>query len=100
MLLACQALREEGEHVVLQVSGPFTILNVLIDAKYVFKAMRKKPELMKEVFWKLGGEILRFMEEAKKYGVDMISYADSSGGLNILGPKMAEQVWKILLMNF
>lgn len=32
------------------------------------------------------------MEEAKKYGVDMISYADSSGGLNILGPKMAEQV--------
>lgn len=92
VLLACQALREEGEHVVLQASGPFTILNVLIDAKYVFKAMRKKPELMKEVFWKLGGEILRFMEEAKKYGVDMISYADSSGGLNILGPKMAEQV--------
>ena len=92
VLLACRALKEEGEHVVLQVSGPFTILNVLIDAKYVFKAMRKKPELMKEVFEKLGGEILRFMEEAKKYGADLISYADSSGGLNILGPKMAEQV--------
>lgn len=53
---ARQALREEGEHVgKLQVSGPFTIPNVLIDAKYVFKAMRKKPELMKEVFWKPGG---------------------------------------------
>ncbi len=60
-MLACKALREAGEHVVLQVSGPLTILNVLIDAKYVFKAMRKKPELMKEVFWKLGAEILRFM---------------------------------------
>ncbi len=92
VLLACKELREEGEHVVLQVSGPFTILNVLIDAKYVFKAMRKKPELMKEVFWKLGNEILKFMEEAKRYGVELISYADSSGGLNILGPKMAEQV--------
>ena len=92
VLLACQALRREGEHVVLQVSGPFTILNVLIDAKYVFKAMRKKPDLMKDVFWKFGEEILRFMEEARKYGVDMISYADSSGGLSILGPKMAEQV--------
>ncbi len=92
VLLACKALREEGEHVVMQVSGPFTILNVLIDAKHVFKAMRKKPELMKEVFWKLGNEILRFMEEAKKYGADLLSYADSSGGLNILGPKMAEQV--------
>lgn len=92
VLLACKKLREEGEHVVLQVSGPFTILNVLIDAKYVFKAMRKKPELMKEVFWKLGNEILKFMEEAKRCGVDLISYADSSGGLNILGPKMAKQV--------
>ena len=92
VLLACKALREQGEQVVLQVSGPFTILNVLIDAKYVFKGMRKNPEVMKKVFWKLGGEILRFIEEAKKYNVSLISYADSSGGVNILGPKMAQQV--------
>lgn len=92
MLLACRKLREEGEQVVLQVSGPFTVLNVLIDARYVFRAMRKNPELMKEVFWKLGNEAYRFMEEAKKYGVQLLSYADSSGGVNILGPGMAEQV--------
>ncbi len=92
VLLACKTLREQGEHVVLQVSGPFTILNVLIDARYVFQGMRKKPELMKEVFWKLGNEILKFMKEAQNYGVDMISYADSSGGLPILGPKRAEQM--------
>ena len=41
-LLACKKLREEGEHVVFEVAGPFTILNVLIDARYVFKGMRKK----------------------------------------------------------
>lgn len=92
VLLACRELRDQGEQVVLQVSGPFTILNVLIDVKYVFKAMRKKPELMKKVFWKLGREILMFMKEAKKYGVELISYADSSGGVNILGPKMAAWV--------
>ena len=92
VLLACKELRDQGEHVVLQVSGPFTILNVLIDARYVFKGMRKQPEVMKKVFWKLGDEILKFMEEAKKYDVDLISYADSSGGVNILGPRMAEQV--------
>lgn len=92
VLLACKELREKGEHVVLEVSGPFTILNVLIDARYVFKGMRKKPEVMKQVFWKLGNEVLKLMEEAKKYGVELISYADSSGGVNILGPKMAEQV--------
>lgn len=53
-LLACKKLREEGEHVVFEVAGPFTILNVLIDARYVFKGMRKKPEVMEKVFWKLG----------------------------------------------
>ena len=71
VLLACKELREMGEHVVLEVSGPFTILNVLIDARYVFKGMRKKPEVMKQVFWKLGNEVLKFMEEAKKYGVEV-----------------------------
>lgn len=92
VLQACKLLSEKGERVVLEVSGPFTILNVLIDPKYVFKCMRKKPELAAEVFWKLGNEVLRFIEEAKKYGVEFISYADSSGGVNILGPKMSEQV--------
>lgn len=92
VLLACKELRSQGEQVVLLVSGPFTIMNVLIDARYVFKAMRKKPDVMKEVFWKLGKQILKYIEEAKKYGVELISYADSSGGVNILGPKMTEQV--------
>ena len=100
VLLACKALREQGEQVVLNISGPFTILNVLIDAKYVFKAMRKKPELMKKVFWKLGEQLLRFMDEAKRYGVNMISYADSSGGVNILGPKMAQQVMEDFTYDF
>lgn len=90
-LKACKILRDKGENVVLEVAGPFTIMNVLIDPVYVYKAMRKKPELMKEVFWRLGRDVLTIVEEAKKCGVNMISYADSSGGVNILGPKMAEQ---------
>jgi len=92
VLLACKHLREKGENVVLQIAGPFTILNVLIDARYVFKAMRKKPEVMRQVFAKFEQELLRYIEEAQKYDVNLLSYADSSGGLNILGPKMASQV--------
>lgn len=92
LLLACQDLRQKGENVVLEVAGPFTVLNVLMDAKYVFKGWRKQPDVMKEVFWKIGEELLKYIKEAQKYGVNMISYADSSGGVNILGPKMAEQV--------
>lgn len=92
VLGACRILREQGEHVVLEVSGPFTILNSLIDAGVVFRGLRRKPEIMRRIFEKLGGGILQFMEEAKRCQVDLISYADSSGGVNILGPKLAAQI--------
>lgn len=92
VLKACKYLRDEGENVVLYISGPFTIMNVLIDPRHVFKTFRKDPETMKAIFDKFQNEILRFIEEAQKSGVNMISYGDSSGGLNILGPKFSEQV--------
>ncbi len=92
VLKACKYLREKGENVVLYVSGPFTIMNVLIDPRYVFKIFKKNPEIMEDIFNKFQDEILRFIAEAQKSGVNMISYADSSGGLNILGPKFSEQV--------
>lgn len=92
VLNACKELRESGEQVVLEISGPFTVLNVLIDVKYVFRGFRKNPELVYKVFEKIGNELLRFVDEAKTCGVNMISYADSSGSVSIIGPKMAEQV--------
>lgn len=92
VLHACRHLREQGEDVILQVSGPFTILSVLLDARYIFKGMRKKPEIMKKVYEKLEKELLRYIEEAQKCGVSFISYADAPGGVNILGSKTAAQV--------
>lgn len=92
VLRACSHLRAQGENVALYISGPFTIMNVLIDPRFVFKAFRKDAELMKAVLDKFQDEILRFVAEAQKAGVNMMSYGDSSGGLNILGPKFSEQV--------
>lgn len=92
VLKACKYLREKGEEVVLYISGPFTILNMLIDPKYVFKAFRKNPELIKEILLKLQKEIVSFVSEAQKVGVNIISYSDPTGGVNIIGPKLAEQL--------
>lgn len=91
VLKACKHLRGKGENVLLYISGPFTIMDVLIDPRHVFKIFRKDPETMQAIFDKFQKELLRFVEEAQKAGVNMISYADSSGGLNILGPKFAQQ---------
>lgn len=100
VLKACAILRSQGEHVVLMISGPFTIFSVLIDPRHVYRAMRRQPELMRSVFQKIEKELLRFVEEALKNQVDMISYADSSGGVNILGPGMAEQVVEDFTYDF
>lgn len=91
-LKACRYLREKGENVVLYISGPFTIMNVLADPRHTFKIFRKNPEVMKDIFDNFSNEILCFVKEAQKFGVNMISYGDSTGGLNILGPKLSEQV--------
>jgi len=80
VLKACKYLREKGEDVVLEISGPFTILNVLIDPCIIFKIFRKDPDSMKKIFYKLHQEILRFVQESLKAGVTMISYADAAGG--------------------
>lgn len=92
LLSACKHLVDCGEEVVLEVSGPFTILNILMDPRHIFKILRKNPDAMQLVFDKMQFEIISFIQEAFKVGVRLVSYADSSGGVNILGPAVAKQV--------
>ncbi|MEG1992580.1 MAG: uroporphyrinogen decarboxylase family protein [Acetivibrio sp.] len=92
VLKACKELREQGENVILAISGPFTILNILIDPRHVFKVMKKNPDLRKQIFHKLEKELLTFLEKGITYGANIISYADSTGSLGILGPNLAEIV--------
>ena len=73
-------------------SSDLTILNVLMDAGLVFRFLRKQPEKMQQIFDKFAEELLRFIKKALEYQVNIISYADSSGGLNILGPKNTQYV--------
>lgn len=90
VLQACALLKESGEEPVLEVTGPFTLLNGLLDPMKSFKSYRKTPELFQQYFDRIAKELLAYIGEAHKRGVDIISYADSAGGVNILGPKMME----------
>lgn len=100
VLKAARTLVDEGEYVILETTGPITILNMMIDPKYVFKTFRRKPEVMQQVFDKLADNTIRFMEEAKAAGVQMISFADVVGGVDILGPAMAEQMVEMFTYPF
>lgn len=100
VLKACSYLRSIGENVAIYISGPFTILNMLIDPLHVFKAFKKKPEIIAEIFEKFQKELLRFIEHAQQAGANIISYGDPTGGVNILGPKLSEYVVDIFTYPF
>lgn len=100
VLKAIEILKDQGEKVMLEVSGPITVLNVLIDASQVFKGMRKKPELLKEIYAHIARNLLKFIDLAKERGADVISYADSAGAVNIVGPKLSEKFIDDFLYDF
>lgn len=93
-LAACRILKEAGETVVFQVSGPLTILNGLVDSETLFRALLKRMEVVQRALEKLERDILTMMKVAEEAGADMLSYADPSGGVSLVGPKVAGCVAK------
>lgn len=93
---ACRILHSEGEYVALEICGPFTILNALMDIRQIIKGWRKTPKRMIDIFNNIGEQIICYMRESVRAGVTFFCYADPVGGLNILGPKLAE----IVAVNF
>ena len=99
-LEACRKLREQGEEVMFQISGPLTIWNTLIDVKHILKGIRKSPDQMEELFRIMETELLRLLVEVRKTGVRIVSYADSAGSVRILGPKSMEWMTRIFTFPF
>lgn len=100
VLKACEILSAQGDIAVLAVTGPFTVLNSLVDISVVLKAWRKQPDVIAGIFDFIGNELLGFMHAATKRGITIFSYADPTGGLNILGPKLAEAVVQSFTLPF
>lgn len=91
VLDACRSLKEQGETVCLEVTGPFTILNALMEPRKVFKAYRKDHDGMVKVMNKLGDDLLTYIKAGKEAGVDVIIFSDSAGAPELLGPKFMTQ---------
>ena len=90
VLEACRILVDSGEHVCLEIVGPWTQMQSLMESRKVVKMQRKQPELMLEAMHKIGSQLLRYVDEARACGVELIMYSDSAGSLEILSPKLME----------
>lgn len=89
MLEACACLHEAGEAVALELAGPMTILNGLLELAVVFREWRREPSLMVDVLARLLEDQLRYAEAAVTVGVNMLCVADPAGSMGILGPQRA-----------
>ena len=100
VLLACSLLKERGEKVALQICGPYSILNCLMDISIFFKTWRKEPLLIEDVFALISNNLLQYFQVACEGGVDIISYADPAGSVKILGPRYAEMTARLFTVPF
>ena len=100
VLEACRRLAADGEAIMYDVDGPFTILGTLIDMKHLFKIFRSREDLVAHIYQHLERNLLAYLQQLCDHGVRLFSYADSAGSPGILGPKLAERVHREFTVPF
>ena len=88
VLDSIEKLNNEGEIVTLNVSGPFIIITSLVDPMIFYKAVRKNKELVDKVITMIEDNIINYVKEGIRRGAKIISYEDSVGSVEIVGPKV------------
>ncbi|MBP2172851.1 uroporphyrinogen decarboxylase family protein [Methanococcus voltae] len=88
VITATQELVNSGEYVILNICGPFTVVSALMDPKIFYKELRKNPENAQKLLNYIEEGIINYMVEGAKSGAKIISYSDSVGTLDIVGPRI------------
>lgn len=99
-LAALSMLKQQGETTAYELTGPFTILNSLIDVKYIFKAYRKDYDALISVLKKLQDDLCLLSEKVQDAGADILILSDSAGAPSILGPRMTGKIMEDFTADF
>lgn len=92
-VLNCIAiLKERGNVVAVNVEGPFTILGLLIDSAELFKGIYLQRALLEQTLQVLENSIVKYVEACVAQGAKIISYADPTGALELIGPKLYREL--------
>lgn len=91
VLKAVEKLSCEGETVALCVEGPFTVITSLIDPVFIYRYIRKDSKLVHSIFEKIEQGLVGYINEGLKRGAKIISYSDSAGAIDIVGPKIYKE---------
>lgn len=92
VLQCVEDLSTQGEVVSLNVEGPFTIISSLIDPMIFYKGIRKNKDLVEKFLKVIEDSIVEYVIEGVRRGAKIISYGDPVGAMDIVGPKVYEEV--------
>ena len=92
VLEAVRLLHAVGRRCVLKVEAPFTVLSMLMDSLVLFRAVRKDRPRVDAALAKIRKNLVEYIRRAFLAGADIISYADPSGVVEFVGPKVFRDV--------
>lgn len=92
VLKAVSILKNQGEIVCINVVGPITIATSLMDSTLFYKLLRKEKEKMNKFMKLIEDTIKEYIDKALEKGVDIISFADPVGSIDIVGPKVYKEI--------
>lgn len=85
-------LKDLGERLVLNVTGPITIATGLMDSGLFYKLARKDKTRLDYLLSIIEETIVNIILKGVELGVDIISFADPAGTIDIIGPKLYRDI--------
>ena len=88
---AARELKQDGEEVILNVSGPITVLSGLVEMQQIFVQRRKNPKVYREAIQWVTDNLIQYVKQMKET-ISIVSLADPAAGLELLGSKVAVEI--------
>ncbi|WP_350342312.1 uroporphyrinogen decarboxylase family protein [Proteinivorax tanatarense] len=85
-------LKVDGWQVLLKVVGPITILSSIIEMKTLVKGFKNNEPILYQALETIERNLDAYISIAAKSGARIISYADPTGNINIVGPNFYKNV--------
>lgn len=83
-----EILNKRGNIVALNIEAPFTILTLLIDNLTIYRGLIRQSDIIYNALLTIQNSIRKYIISSLEKGARIISYADPSGDINIIGPEI------------
>lgn len=97
---AIKIINDAGGDATFELEGPFAIINGVSDIMKILMGWRKKGDVMNAFFDRVSADLVELALQVYDAGARVIYYTDSSGSLDILGPKYARHITENFTVPF